>query len=313
VPAARLAGTLSIFSTGAIVGAAASLAGGAWVVDRITACPDCVPFTQGLHPWQIAIIVMALPGLLFGALAILVAEPARQHDRRAESESGLGETLRMISARRGFYIAHFLGFSLLNILCAGWLAWVPSFLIRTHGWSLARTGFTLGVVSLAGGLIGMVGSGHLADHLYRKGVLDAHLRLYVWAAAVLGIAGIAATLATTTWLLITAMLVIATISSFIAVAAAALQITSPPRARGKVSALFLAIYNILGFGLGPAIIAFTGDTVLGDEHKLWLALLIHFAVFAPLCALAFAFGLRPMRTLVAERQGVRRDHRSMSL
>ena len=299
VPAESLAGILAIFSTGAIVGAGVSFAGSAYVVDRVSACDGCIPFTHGLQPWQIVIILMALPGLLFGLLAALIAEPPRRREAGHGDVSGLAETLAMIWRHRGFYLCHFFGFGLLNLLSAGWNAWAPSYLIRTLGWSVSRAGFTLGAVSITGGMIGMIGSGQLADHLYRRGVLDAHLRIYAWATLVLGAAGSIAVSTSTMWVLVPALLVITLIMPFIAVAAAALQITSPPRTRGKVSAIFLAVYNILGFGLGPAVIAFTSDTILRDAHKLWLALLLCFMLFAPIASAIFALGLKPMRAIIA--------------
>lgn len=71
----------------------------------------------------------------------------------------------------------------------------------------------------------------------------------------LGLSGAAVGFAPHIWTILIASGFIKLIIAFIAVAAAALQIPTPPELRGRTSALFLFIYNIVGYGVGPASIA----------------------------------------------------------
>jgi MFS family permease len=82
-------------------------------------------------------------------------------------------------------------------------------------------------------------------------------------------------------------------------AAAALQAVTPNQMRAQVSALYLFFANLIGMGIGPALVGFFTDFVLGDAGQLNLALSLTAAVTLPAAALILALGLRPYRESMA--------------
>ena len=87
---------------------------------------------------------------------------------------------------------------------------------------------------------------------------------------------------------------------------AALQIITPNQMRGQVTALFLFVFNIVGFGLGATIVASFTNFVFGDENMLRYSLAATAAVMGPISIACFWLGLKPYARSV-ERMGAHRD------
>jgi MFS family permease len=77
VPAARRATALAIYSSGIYLGAGLGLAVGGVVVTRWDAAWAGAPTPLGLRGWQVAFLVVGLPGLLLAAWVATLREPAR--------------------------------------------------------------------------------------------------------------------------------------------------------------------------------------------------------------------------------------------
>lgn len=116
--------------------------------------------------WRMAMVVAAAPALLLVPALFLLSEPARgaseQHTREEKSAppwSVLGiPTLWWIIAS-----GVFLNF---NMYALG--TFLPAFLSRVHGYSLARSGVATGMVYLVGGLCGGTLGGQVGDYIVRK-------------------------------------------------------------------------------------------------------------------------------------------------
>jgi MFS family permease len=76
-PAARRATALAVYSSGIYIGAGLGLAVGGVVVDRWDAAWAGVPTPFGLRGWQVAFLVVGLPGLLLAAWVATLREPTR--------------------------------------------------------------------------------------------------------------------------------------------------------------------------------------------------------------------------------------------
>jgi MFS family permease len=62
----------------------------------------------------------------------------------------------------------FVGGALVTFAVNGLIAWAPSFLQRVHGMSPVDVGRTFGLLALAGGVLGALTGGHLADRLQAR-------------------------------------------------------------------------------------------------------------------------------------------------
>ena len=301
----QVSGALAVFSLGAIVGGSLSLALGGGLAGWAEALGGAtLPVIGHVMPWQLVFIVVGLAGFPLAFLIFLVKDPPRGGSGVAVP-SAPGSMSAHARRHWRFYVAHAAGFSLLGMMMAANAAWSPTFLRRTYEWNIANVGSILGAIHLVGGALGMLGGGFLAGLLYRRGTRDAHLRLYVWAMPIIALAGVAAFQSGNQWLSLAGIAVVAVFGPFIAVAAAALQLSTPPQGRGIASSSFLFVYNLVGFGLGPTVVALLSQQLFaGPEGNIGSALQLTFLVFAPLSALCLTTGFAPMRNAVAEMEAI---------
>ncbi|MGH8328762.1 MAG: hypothetical protein ACRET2_18585, partial [Steroidobacteraceae bacterium] len=80
---------------------------------------------------------------------------------------------------------------------------------------------------------------------------------------------------------------------------AALQTVTPTELRGKVTALFLFIYYVVGVALSPILNALITDYVLRNEALIRWAIFWHSIICRPLSLVIAWFGLRPYGREVA--------------
>lgn len=177
-------------------------------------------------------------------------------------------------------------------------------MIREFGWTPGSVGALLGIKTLVAGAIGMFGAGFLADWLLKRGKLDAHLRLYMYILPIHAVIGVITFTASNMWVAFVGMAFLALVAPFIAVAAAGLQLATIPERRGIASACFLMVYNLVGFGLGPVVVALASRMMFGENANLGPALAISYAVIPPVIVMVLGLGLRPMRVAVADVAGI---------
>jgi MFS family permease len=305
-PRERLASAMSIYTTGAMAGTAISfIAAGYIIALATTISAHQLPFVGSLAPWQLVFVVTGAPGLILAFTIFLIREPARRgkiDDEWIKRRGSIAALRDFLRGRGRFYVAHIMGFSLFAIVTTGFAAWAPTYLIRTFHWPVERVGLTLGLVTLTAGVAGPVAVGWFTDYLFRRGVRDAHLRIYVWGTLVVGALAIVATLSRSVPVVIAAIWLEKAIVSFIGIAAAALQITTPNQFRGQISAIFLFFYNIIGIGIGATMIAAISDFGLGGPAHIGAAIAIAFAIVCPIASMLLAYGLAPMRRAVDSAQ-----------
>jgi predicted MFS family arabinose efflux permease len=138
--------------------------------------------------WRTAFLVVGIPGVLFAVvLRITVKEPRRGRWDNLDGDAKrptVRETLTLLRQRPSFwYIA--IGCALTSYVSYGNGNFFPSFLIRSHGLSLAQVGIILALVAGIAGAIGTFLGGYLSDRL---GVNDK--RWYLWVPLVGLIVGI---------------------------------------------------------------------------------------------------------------------------
>ncbi len=78
-----------------------------------------------------------------------------------------------------------------------------------------------------------------------------------------------------------------------------LQIISPNRMRGQVTAIFFLFYNLVGQGLSPWFIGLFTDLVLKDEGNLRYSLLAVQVLFMPAALFVMWLGMKPYAREVA--------------
>jgi len=265
--------------------------------------PDIhVPLFGSLRVWQAAFLVVGLPGLLVSLLMMTVPEPKRRHaDAQMPSIREVG---RFLIGNGNVYGPLIGGIGLGTILAFGVGAWGPTFYIRTFGWTPGQVGLVQGLSWLVLAPIGaMIGSGW-AERMARAGRDDANLRVTIYGLLIAMPFFVLFPLMPTGWLaaLMNATGLFAT-ALVLGPENAAIQVVTPNRMRGQITAVMLFAFNIIGVGLGPVVIALFTDHLFHNEAQLGLAIFTASAILSPLAVISLALGLKPYaRAVAAARQ-----------
>jgi MFS family permease len=298
-PKERLSTALSIFSIGGSIGAAIAMLVGAFAIS-FASRHELLPVVGAVDAWRLVFLVTGLPGLLFGLMIFLVPE-----FRSARSRPTLvshDQALRFMQTRAPFLICHFLGFPLLALLASATVGWLPTFLIRHHGWNGGQAGAAMAVVVLAL-TTGVLFGGVVVDALLRRGIKDAPMRYQSVMTIVATVCGVSAFLVSSVWLTLALMAIALVGCAMGGVAAAALQTVTPPELRSQMSATYLVFISIIGTGGGPLIVAVMTDFVFRSEAMVGYSIAATYACVGPLAFLCFLFGRRHMVVAISLAEG----------
>ncbi len=299
----RLGRAISLFLGAGFVGSGLAFIGGGWLLDRLDAMGDLeLPLLGRVHTWQAAFLLVALPGLVCLALMLTVREPPRSDRARptAEPAPPLREVARFLWLRRRTIGAIYVGFALLAAMQFGLGAWVASFFVRTHGYTLSQIGTVFGLYYMTLGTAGVVSGGWLSDRLSRAGRLDANLLTGV-------IAGACALPFVVSFPLVAddrlALWLLAPATFFgtmpFGAGTAALPLLAPNRMRGLVVALYLVVANLLGQAVGPTYVAVLTDFVFRDPLQLRWSIAVACGSLLVLAIAVIASGLRHVGAALA--------------
>jgi MFS family permease len=309
-PREKLPRAIAVLNLGFTSGTGIALIIGAAVIQALSATPVVtLPIIGTLHSWQLTFMIVGVPGLLVSLLLRTVVEPARRG--RMSGEIGVAGTpmraipikdvVAFIKHNRKTYGPMFLGLAFQTVLAFGVAAWTPEFFRRTYGWTAPEAGFAQGLIFLVVWPLGLIPGSMFAEWLTKKGYDDANLRVTIICLAVFIPFAALAPLMPTPALSLTMLALQGFVISFsIGPQNAALQVITPGEMRGVITALFLFMFNIIGFGLGPSIVAAFTDKVFHDESMLRYSLSTTVAILGPLALITLWSGLRSYGKSVAQ-------------
>ncbi len=263
-PPKERATALSIYSAGLNVGLLIAFFGGGWVAQR--------------YGWRAAFLASGLPGLLLVVLFMLtVEEPRRGHSDGLKDQTaapGLLTTAKFLWSQRSFrFIA--LGTSMSAFGGYAGIAFVPSFLARSHGMTPAQIGLLLAVTTGIFGFLGTALSGVVADRIGQK---DLGRTMLVPVIATLIAAPFAPVFYLSTslsWTIFALAFPSLLGASYLGPAYSATQGLVPLRMRATAAAILLFILNMIGLGLGPQTVGILSDLLrpsLGADSLRWALL-----------------------------------------
>jgi MFS family permease len=243
----------------------------------------------GLAPWQLVFVVVGLPGLVLGPLALLtLREPPDIHRIRPPKPYGLLDTVKYMISRptfQGLFIATACASTLLAFTN---LAWIPAMLMRNFKMGARDVGLTYGPLFTIAGLLGAAIAAELGG---RFGAADEPrlrrmLRLLLVEAVLLVVPSVLAPLATS----VPAALALLTTSIFLysgmlVLVASASQIVYPTGMRAQASTIASVVNGLVGAGAGPLLVGLVSDALPSGPRSLSSALSIVAAIVAPLIVL----------------------------
>lgn len=149
-PKERRGGALALFSMAIPVGSALGYVLGGWI--------------GGTWGWRSALWAAGLPGAVLCLLALRLKDPRPAAAPGAPGPS-LGDYARLYSIKS--YLASTLAMTAMTFALGGLAVWMPSFLNRAWGLSVAEAGTVFGALTVGAGLVGSLLGGWLGDKLLK--------------------------------------------------------------------------------------------------------------------------------------------------
>ena len=300
-PPERLGKALGVFTMSAFIGSGLAYVGGGAVIEWLTRMgPTTLPLVGEIRPWQMTFLIVGGLGLLLMPLLLTVPEPIRRGPVQKDSVP-IPEVFAAVRERRRTLVPMFAGFSMVTLSAYASAVWTPAFFIRAHEWAPGQIGLYYGLIFLTFGTTGALFGGWMTDRLTQRGVTDAPLRVAAFGYLGVMVFGGLAPLMPTPWLAL-ALLGPATFMGTLPypLAGTAIQLITPNRLRGQMSALYMLVINVVGLGLGPLIIGLFSDFVFTDRAGVRYSLALVNFVCAPLACVFLLLACSHFRALRAQ-------------
>ena len=257
VPEKRLATSISVFQMGSLFGGGLAFLAGGSILSFIEGSDFSeVPLLAELAAWQITFIAVALPGVIFLGLVLLIREPVRssllKHSNNDDSNTHGPGLLEVLKDKRKLYSSVFIGNSCLIAISYANMTWIPSILARQYEWSLVDIGFRFGWVMLILAPAGVLTGGLIADRLELKGRKDAYPLVLLCAALLSTFLVVLSMFAASDWSLfaiIGAIQFVVCLS--IGTCPAVIVKISLPSVRARVSAVYVFLLNLVASASDP--------------------------------------------------------------
>jgi len=295
-PPGRRATAMSLYSIGATAGVMLSFSLGGWLCDRIG--------------WRATYLLFGAPGLAVALLAAwTLREPPRCNLQSAASpaRSMIAGALQLLRIRTFHQLA--IAASCHAISATAIMAWTSPFLIRSHDFSAAQAGLTVGLLSGVAGSVCIVLGGVVADRLARR---DRRWQMWIPALGVaLGVPLYLIGLLMPQLELAMAAMVLATLvsTSYAGPVFATAQELADPDNRATASALMVLIVSLVAGAGGPPVTGFISDTLQPTLGANALRVALCIVMMAGSVAAAFFF----MRTATSIVRDTRRSQAASAI
>ncbi|MFT7287008.1 MAG: MFS family permease [Halieaceae bacterium] len=221
------------------------------------------------YGWRAAFFVVGLPGVLLALLLNLtLREPPRGFSDNisvAAKPPPFAEAVTALWRRRSF--RHLSLAAALHAFAGyGVGSFLPAFLIRSHGMTVAEVGFALSMISAVGIMGGIYLGGYLSDHAARNRNDERYYMLVPGISTLLAVP-----IALCIYLLPDKLLILALMLPSLLLGYMYLgptftmtQSLAGIRERALAGAVLLLVINLIGLGLGPTLAGWLSDTFRGS-------------------------------------------------
>ncbi len=279
-PRDRLTIATSAFQMGGKVGSATAFGlGGVAIAFAATLHGINLPLLGVAEPWQIVFAMVGLPGFVMALLVFTFKEPRRKNAAGGTATpptSKEGRTLLFdfIGANWRLVSLMMVSFSCLSIVGYTLTSWVPTYISRQFGWEPIQYGPALSAMNLIAAASLLV-NGRIVDHLFSRGMRDAHLRFYSWLMAAVTPAVVFLFLAPSPWIFLGLYCVIQFVTvPFMVYVSSVVALLAPNAVRGQLLSVFLFAFTLLGLGAGPAMVGALTDFVFHAESQIGASMMI---------------------------------------
>jgi MFS family permease len=216
------------------------------------------------YGWRAAFYVVGLPGIFLALIVKLtLREPPRGWADRAVTAvtpPPMKQVLSRLLTKATFWHLAF-ATALHSFVGYGVNGFHPSFLIRSHGLSVAEAGTVLAIVSATSGIGGTWLGGWLADKLSES---RGNVRWQLWTPGIATLLNVPAailayTLGSTELVIATMFVSLVFGVMYLGPSFATMQRLVDVRERALGSAVLLLVVNLIGLGLGPTLVGVVSD------------------------------------------------------
>lgn len=152
-PPSRRAASLAVFNVAVPVGSALGYLIGGTIAAS--------------YGWRAAFLVAGAPGLVLAVALVLLKEPQRGlMDRPGRGALGAESVATLLNDP--VFVTTTAAMAALTFVLGALAAWLPTFLMRIHGLSLAEAGASFGMLTAVTGLLGTALGGWLGDRAARR-------------------------------------------------------------------------------------------------------------------------------------------------
>ena len=208
------------------------------------------PIAQA-YGWRTAMVFAAVPALLLVPALLMLHEPQRGASELHPAPLARASMWNVLRIPTLWWIIA--SGALLNFNAYAFATFLPAFLSRVHGLSLAKSGIATGIVYLAGGVSGGVVAGFLGDSIAHRRK-DGRL-LYAAVLALVAIPFACAGILQPARALYIAMvflaLTYASLTTYYGLVYSAIQDIVPPNQRASAMAIYFMAMYMCGASFGP--------------------------------------------------------------
>jgi MFS family permease len=239
-------------------------------------CFTVIAWVAAQYGWRGAFIAAGVPGVVVSALLFLtVREP--QRGAADEEQQIAGELPRRATLLDGLRFVLFnrvalhyvIGPALVSSASSGVILWLPSFLMRSHGMSIAAAGYLIAMTSGVITALALAASGPAASRFARGD--DRRLALVPIFSVTVSIAFAIVFLLVQSMPLMIAALCLFTAFNYLylSLGYTLLLGVTPAWMRGTVLSIELIAANLLGYAGGPLIVGLLSDAIGGPQALRW--------------------------------------------
>jgi predicted MFS family arabinose efflux permease len=218
------------------------------------------PLAQA-YGWRAAMVLAAVPAVLLVPALLKIYEPERGASETQHTPLARGSMWRVLQIPTLWWIIASGALLNFNMYAIG--TFLPAFLSRVHGLSLARSGIATGVVYLLGGVSGGLTAGFLGDSVfYRR--KDGRMRgaaMFALAAVPFACIGILQPAGSLFVAIAFLALTYAVLTTYYGFVYSAIQDIVAPNQRGTTMALYFMAMYMCGASFGPLLTGRLSDVL----------------------------------------------------
>jgi len=290
---------LTVFSGGIMLGSGVANVCGGLVAQYARSGGERELFLFGtVQPWQLAFILVGLPGIIFLAVIATIKEPVR-HEQKGKPDTAV--MFRYLYRHWATFSSLIGGTTFGAMTNMAMLGWAPVWFERRFGWTPGIIGAHLGITIFIFGTVGLVLAGSLANKYIRAGKKAVYIKLMLAAESLVIIPLILAhVIDNPYWVLlcIGGTIFFGGVSG--GLGPASIQSVTPNEMRGQVTAICFLILSLVASTLGNTLVGLLTDYVFVDPKAVRSSAVI-VGIFASILGIiSLRLGLRAYERTVEE-------------